>query len=195
MEEEKGKRRVLPWMLVAVLALLLLLTAGVAVFFGLRWSSARNSASRTQARLAKTERELKQLKTQEQKVIEKVVEKTPTVPDWVPLYPGFEWTLPFSASITGQKDEHGEGFDWGVMSNRRNISPSAQIWQWYRDQLQPQGWDCMSGSAGGGAHWGYRCWKGDRSILVLSSAFGEPGTDGIAENHPSGLYLRVYWRE
>ncbi len=191
-------KRVVPWVLVVILCLLLFTAAGAAVYLGVRWNSDKKSAASAQTQIKKIERELRQLKAQgpEVEVVEKVIDNTPKVPDWVPLYPGFEWTLPVSASITGMTGNSDAPLDSGVISNRRqDVSNGHEIWPWYRDQLQPQGWECPPSWAGGGAQWVYQCSKGDRIIHVRSSSFGEPGTDARVSGHPDGLYLRVYWRE
>jgi len=102
------------------------------------------------------------------------------VPADIPLYAGFQWSLPIEATIFAGEPATPVGYDSGqvVQSNRRTDITAEQIWAFYNSNLIAQnGWTLKSGAPAAGAQsFTAEFTKGSRSVTV--KCFNSANRDG-----------------
>lgn len=189
--------------------ILTLILAGFVGYFGYRFYRTDLKLKDRTVEIRKLERQVKKLKAISPKVQERIKElekkvrqltaendelkgKVRITPEWLPLYPGFEWTSPHPSRITRPGDQDFESGGMEIISSRQRVD-SKEVEDWYARKLPDLGYK-VGGPAGGAGHWGMWGEKGSSKILILYSEFGEPGTDGFCGVNPHGSYLRINWK-
>ena len=92
-----------------------------------------------------------------------------SVPSDIPLFSGYQWSLPMEASLFAGEPNYVSGYDAGqfVLSNRRADVSTGQIWSFYNAQMLAGGWTLISGApADGAVYFSAEFSKGGRNVTV-----------------------------
>ncbi len=96
------------------------------------------------------------------------------VPSDLPLYPGYNWSIPQNATIWGGEPWMPTVFNSIgsklVISNRRTDVTGTQIFDWYTQNLEANGWEKLSGPEEGSNYFTMDYKKGSRLLTVIVSA-------------------------
>lgn len=93
------------------------------------------------------------------------------IPADVPIYPGFEWSVPQPATIwAGEAWLPAEYNSVGsklVISNRRQGLTGGEIFAWYEQQMAGNGWQKVDGPAAGSDNFLVTYAKGNRKLAII----------------------------
>lgn len=116
------------------------------------------------------------------------------MPADIPLYTGFEWTLPIEASIL--TDDNLTGFEYAsgqvVLSNRMTGVTAADIWGFYSGQLNTNGWSLSGAPASGAQFFSAAFVKDSRQVTV--NCYNTNTSDGTGTPVAAGYRLEIWYK-
>lgn len=96
------------------------------------------------------------------------VQKTPTD---IPIYPGYEWSIPQNATVWGGEPWFPQEFNTAgaklLISNHRQDVSGIQLFDWFTQQLAANGWSKISGPTQGSSNFTLAYEKGIRRVTVI----------------------------
>lgn len=104
------------------------------------------------------------------------------IPADIPLYPGFHWSVPQDAAIWAGESWLPAAFNSTgsklVLSNRRTDVTSAQLFDWYTQNLTLNGWEKITSPDSGSQNFNLEYKKGTRllTVIVYAGTSHDPGS-------------------
>ncbi|PKM81305.1 MAG: hypothetical protein CVU89_09835 [Firmicutes bacterium HGW-Firmicutes-14] len=116
------------------------------------------------------------------------------VPEDIPLYPGFKWTVPQDAGIFAGEPWVDPGYDITgakiVISNRLQSVDGSQVYSWYEGEMAANGWAKSADMAGENDNFTITFTKGIRTMTVnlYTGETHDPGSPFV------GYKLEILYR-